>query len=70
MRRNKTIEVSVIVLCYKASNLIKSFLDEIIFEADKRSLKYEIVLVVNYWANQNDPTPKMIKDYAKMQKTV
>ena len=65
MGRNKSIEVSVIVLCYKASNLIKTFLDDIIFEADKRSLKYEIILVVNYWANQNDPTPKMIKDYAK-----
>ena len=45
MGRNKSIEVSVIVLCYKASNLIKTFLDDIIFEADKRSLKYEIILV-------------------------
>ena len=31
----KFFEVSVIVLCYKASNLIKTFLDDIIFEADK-----------------------------------
>ena len=68
MKRNKATEVSVIVLCYKASTLIKSFLDEIRLEGDKRSLKYEIVLVANYWANQHDPTPKMIKDYAKNAK--
>ena len=68
MEGNKTIEVSIVVLCYKASTLIRSFLDEIIIEGDKRSLKYEIVLVVNYWANQHDPTPKMIKDYAKNAK--
>ena len=57
MEGNKTTEVSIVVLCYKASTLIRSFLDEIIIEGDKRSLKYEIVLVVNYWANQHDSFP-------------
>ena len=65
MPKNKAIEVSVVVLCYKASDLIKSFLDNIILKGNQRSLNFELILVANYWSHQRDPAPEMIKNYAE-----
>ena len=65
MSNKKTIEISIVILCYKADNLIIKFLDKIIKKGKQRCLNFEMILVANYWNHQEDSTPLMIKKYAK-----
>ena len=65
MLNKKTIEISIVILCYKADNSIIEFIDKIIIKGKQRHLDFEIILVANFWDNQKDSTPLMIKEYAK-----
>ena len=64
MSNKKTIEISIVILCYKADNLIIKFLDKIIKKGKQRCLNFEMILVANYWSHHDDLTPVMIKKYA------
>ena len=65
MSNKKNIEISIVILCYKADKLIINFLDKIIKKGEQRFLNFEMILVANYWDHQEDSTPLMIKKYAK-----
>ena len=65
MYKDKTIEISIVVLCYKADTSITDFLDKIILKGKQRGLNFEMILVANFWNNKEDTSPLMIKNYAK-----
>ena len=65
MSNKQTVEISIVILCYKADILIFNFLDNIIKKGKQRCLNFEMILVANYWDNQEDSTPLMIKEYTK-----
>ena len=57
--------LSVVVLCYRSEEKIISFLDKLQSILQEERIKYELVLVGNYYETQNDKTPEIIKNYSK-----
>lgn len=59
-------DISVVILCYKAGEEVRLFIDEVKRSLGERGLSYELVLVANYNANEkdNDKTPSIIKKIA------
>ena len=62
-KKNK-IEISIVILCYKAGREIIKFIDCIYSRGNERKIEFEIILVANYWPNENDITPSIVKRYA------
>lgn len=59
------LELSVVVLCYRAGKRIYSFVDRIIELLLTNSIGlWEIVLVGNYFENSGDDTPYIVNDIA------
>ena len=63
VEKNK-IEISIVILCYKAGKEIIEFINSINSRGSERKIEYEIILVANYWPNENDITPKIVNKYA------
>ena len=56
-------ELSVVLLCYKANQLVRSSVREICALLEKDVPDYELVLVANY-DDANDATPQIVKELA------
>lgn len=58
-------ELSVVILCYKAEESAKQFVEKIqsLFKREN-IVSYELILVGNYLPNNNDSTPSVVKEIA------
>ena len=60
----KNIEISIVILCYKAGKEIIKFIESIYSRGNERKIEFEVILVANYWPNENDITPTLVNRYA------
>lgn len=58
-------ELSTVVLGYQAAAELASILDEIYDELERASFSFELVVVANYHAGQDDPTPAVAAAFAR-----
>ena len=58
------IEISIVILCYKAGKEIIKFIESIYSRGNERKIEFEVILVANYWPNENDITPALVNRYA------
>ena len=54
-------EISVVVLAYRSSTTITSFVDSLVESLEKEKLLWEIVLVGNYFEGVGDKTPEVVR---------
>jgi len=64
MVETQDIELSVVILCYKAKNYVNDFVHQILSELEPLGITYEIVLVANYDKLIKDDTPRIAKKIA------
>jgi len=64
------IELSVVVLCYKAGERIRDFVDKTALVLDKLNVPWEMVMVGNYLKDSNDNTPVIVRDIASKHSNV
>ncbi len=57
-------EISVVILCYRAGERIRDFVNRAVKLLDNSIPSWEIVLVGNYSENTEDITPEIVKDIA------
>ncbi|MFH1407336.1 MAG: glycosyltransferase [Candidatus Omnitrophota bacterium] len=65
-----TVEISVVILCYKAGERIYGFVDKTVELLNNSVSSWEIVLVGNYFENTNDTTPKVVNDIASKMENI
>jgi dolichol-phosphate mannosyltransferase len=58
-------ELSAIVLCYRAEGSIRRVIEPLYRQLEALDVPYELVLVANYVAGQDDPTPAIVEDFAR-----
>ncbi len=65
-------QISVVILCYKAGEQVRTILTRMKTSLEKRGLSYELILVGNYHAGQEttDTTPRIIRELAAADKTL
>lgn len=63
----KSADISVVILCYKAASSITEFVRDVRKLLEEQGLSYELVLVANYNAHEQDTdqTPRVVKELAK-----
>lgn len=63
----KHADISVVILCYKAASSISEFVKDVKKLLENRGLSYELVLVANYNAHEQDTdqTPGVVKELAE-----
>ncbi|HPG30800.1 MAG TPA: glycosyltransferase family 2 protein [bacterium] len=66
----KTIELSVVVLCYRSEEHIIPFVDKLIALIENLTKDWQIVLVGNYIEGSNDRTKEIIKEIARGNKKI
>lgn len=65
-------QISVVILCYKAGEQVRTIVTRMKTSLEKRGLLYELILVGNYHAGQEtaDTTPGIIRELAEADKTL
>jgi glycosyltransferase involved in cell wall biosynthesis len=63
-------ELSAIVLCYRAGESIKRVVQPLDRELAESGVEYELVLVANYWPGTGDSTPEVVQDYRRANVTI
>jgi len=58
-------KLSIVVLCYRSEDKIITFIEDLKTQLNKNNIKYELVLVANYFLNSDDKTPEIVKKLAK-----
>lgn len=68
----RDLDISVVVLCYRAEELVPAFVARLKDALEKRGLAYEVVLVANYHAGSRRPdrTPEIVRDLARHDPTL
>ena len=63
----KSADISVVILCYKAASSISEFVSGVKKLLENHGLSYELVLVANYNAHEQDTdqTPRVVKELAE-----
>lgn len=63
----KPADISVVILCYKAASSIAEFVNGVKKLLEERGLSYELVLVANYNAHEQDTdqTPRVVEELAE-----
>ena len=64
------IELSVVILCYRAGKRIYNFVKKTIWLLEECTPFWEIVLVGNYFENSDDETPEIVRDIASRFNTI
>ena len=57
-------DLSVVLLCYRSENAIPSYVEELILCLNELKIDWEIILVANYIAGSNDPSPEIARNIA------
>lgn len=60
------LELSVVVLGYRANDRLRPFISELVNHLEKAQINYQIVLVGNYWPASGDATPQVVKELARV----
>jgi len=60
-------EISVVVLAYRSAGTITDFVDSLVESLEKENLRWEIVLVGNYFEGKGDQTPEVINKIASRE---
>lgn len=63
-------DVSVVVLCYRAGQSIHRVIEPLYALLKELDASSELVLVANYWPNQHDPTPAIVREFAQTRPDV
>lgn len=63
-------EISIVILCYRAGERIRDFVDRTVKLLDGSISSWEIILVGNYLENINDSTPEIVKDIASKNQNI
>jgi glycosyltransferase involved in cell wall biosynthesis len=63
-------ELSAIVLCYRAGESILQVIDPLRALLEEADVPYELVLVANYAADSDDPTPTVVAEFARSHEHV
>lgn len=58
-------ELSVVVLCYRAEDLAREYVGQMIRELEEANIDYELILVANYMPDMYDRTPEIVRGLAK-----
>lgn len=61
---NEPIELSVIVLCYRAEDRVRVFVPQIQALLEQNAASWELILVGNYFPNVPDRTPQIVHEMA------
>jgi glycosyltransferase involved in cell wall biosynthesis len=56
--------LSAIVLCYRAGSSITPLVESMYDLLHRAGIRFELVLVANYWPEQRDETPAIVKEFA------
>ena len=64
------IELSVVVLGYRAGEVLKIFVAQVIESLIRNNISYQLVLVGNYWPNTDDKTLEIIRELARVNKNI
>ncbi len=59
-----TPEISVVVLAYRSAETIMGFVESLVGSLEKENLRWEIILVGNYFEGKGDRTPEVITNIA------
>ena len=62
--------ISAIVLCYRAGESIRIVIDPLYEQLEDDGVAFELVLVANYHAGQDDPTPDIVRRWASEREHV
>lgn len=65
-----TPELSVVILCYKTSERVHNFVNEVIGHLEGAVPSWELVLVGNYWEGSGDDTPDIVRGIARSRNNV
>ncbi|MEA2358136.1 MAG: polyisoprenyl-phosphate glycosyltransferase [Solirubrobacteraceae bacterium] len=63
-------ELSAIVLCYRAGPSILRVIEPLHEELQAADVAYELVLVANYHEGNDDPTPRIVEEFAQTHEHV
>ena len=63
-------ELSAVVLCYKAGESIRAVIEPLLRDLEGAGITHELVLVANYWPADDDPTPKIVEEFASGRENV
>jgi glycosyltransferase involved in cell wall biosynthesis len=66
----KTPELSAIVLCYRAGESIRLVIDPLYEDLESSGVAYELILVANFTAGADDPTPEIVAEFARSHSNV
>lgn len=58
-------DLSAVVLCYRAGNDIQLVIGPLYEQLLASGHSHELVLVANYWPDQDDPTPDVVRSFAE-----
>lgn len=64
MNRTMDIELSIVVLGYRSGDQLEVFAEQLMDEADRLNVPYEVILVANY-DDETDPTPMVAARVAR-----
>jgi glycosyltransferase involved in cell wall biosynthesis len=64
------LELSVIVLCYRANEAIHRVIDPLYEQLEASGIAYELLLVANQWPDRPDPTSRVVEAFATDHDTV
>ena len=57
--------LSVVVLAYRSGETLREFVDSLVCLLDQEEPEWEIILVGNHFAGDDDQTPEIVKELAK-----
>src|SRR5262245_5534709 len=68
----RTPDISVVILCYQAQDLVPAFVRRMKEALERKSLSYRLVLVANYRPDLRPPdrTPEIVRQLARDDPTV
>jgi glycosyltransferase involved in cell wall biosynthesis len=58
-------DLSAIVLCYRAGDDLRHVIEPLYGDLEALGVPFEMVLVANYWAQDDDPTPGIVEEFAR-----
>lgn len=61
---NQSSDISVVILCYKAGQRVKTFANLVIHYLNLITTNWEIILVGNYHEGDHDETPQVVREIA------
>jgi glycosyltransferase involved in cell wall biosynthesis len=63
-------ELSAVVLCYQAGASVMDVIEPLRDALERSGVTYELVLVANYWPDEQDDTPEFVRRFAAIHENV